>query len=566
MYNILVVDDDKEIVNAIEIYLSKEEETPYIYVNVSLKNSDILGRLNNITQKGENYLDLCFDAGDDSLDIVIKGENVYQDVVEEFQKEPPKKNILDFLAEEQLLTSTVLAKHIENNQQLKYTEKDVEEIVLDTAKEHKEQADRNEALLREKYENEIRRLSKKLEEEKKEALHYQDILEFRLEDDTKAYEYTVKNEAASGDIVTCNVKRGSTIFKGQKVYRTKNAALLSWIDEKIESVDDKISLKGEMTAKIGKPIALKLQGLSHEVTVFGEPLQRAVNRPVTKDEIEKRLRKMGNTNYKLTDFSIILDDDSFVPMGEIAKLKREALAAFEREAVSGRSVEEQKPHKKKELPVWQNASILKVSTMEQLRTAVRTDENDVWIELPVALFAKEEDEVIKLLQNRPVLLSFPRIMKAGAEEKWRSLVNRLFVGAVVINSHRALLVAKKRFKDCPWIAAETFYHENERAKEVLAEFGICQAIKRGYGRKEVMVTKGCLKRTLDRCDGKKERILVSGGKGDKFYVVNNCDFCYNTIYTKNGEKKPELDKPAWHHFTWETADEMRKVLKTWNLL
>lgn len=26
----------------------------------------------------------------------------------------------------------------------------------------------------------------------KEALHYQDILEFRLEDDTKAYEYTVK--------------------------------------------------------------------------------------------------------------------------------------------------------------------------------------------------------------------------------------------------------------------------------------------------------------------------------------------------------------------------------------
>ena len=61
---------------------TKEEETPYIYVNVSLKNSDILGRLNNITQKGENYLDLCFDAGDDSLDIVIKGENVYQDVVE----------------------------------------------------------------------------------------------------------------------------------------------------------------------------------------------------------------------------------------------------------------------------------------------------------------------------------------------------------------------------------------------------------------------------------------------------------------------------------------------------
>ena len=78
---------------------------------------------------------------------------------------------------------------------------------------------------------------------------------------------------------------------------------------------------------------------------------------------------------------------------------------------------------------------------------METDESDVWIELPVALFAKEEDEVIKLLKNRPVILSFPRIMKAGVEEKWRTLINRLFVGAVVINSHRALLVAKKRFKD-----------------------------------------------------------------------------------------------------------------------
>ena len=147
---------------------TKEEETPYIYVNVSLKNSDILGRLNNITQKGENYLDLCFDAGDDSLDIVIKGENVYQDVVEEFQKASPKKSILDFLANEQILTINILDKHIENSQKSMYTDEDVEEIILNTAREHKEQADKNEAVLRESYEKEIKELSSKLEEEQEE--------------------------------------------------------------------------------------------------------------------------------------------------------------------------------------------------------------------------------------------------------------------------------------------------------------------------------------------------------------------------------------------------------------
>ncbi len=147
---------------------TKEEETPYIYVNVSLKNSDILGRLNNITQKGENYLDLCFDAGDDSLDIVIKGENVYQDVVEEFQKASPKKSILDFLANEQILTINILDKHIENSQKSMYTDEDVEEIILNTAREHKEQADKNEAVLRESYEKEIKELSSKLEKEQEE--------------------------------------------------------------------------------------------------------------------------------------------------------------------------------------------------------------------------------------------------------------------------------------------------------------------------------------------------------------------------------------------------------------
>lgn len=199
---------------------TKEEETPYIYVNVSLKNSDILGRLNNITQKGENYLDLCFDAGDDSLDIVIKGENVYQDVVEEFQKEPPKKNILDFLAEEQLLTSTVLAKHIENNQQLKYTEKDVEEIVLDTAKEHKEQADRNEALLREKYENEIRRLSKKLEEEKKENEELSGALEKKQEEKENLQQKYDKLYETHGRLKNFIVRKiGKIPFLGRRVLK-----------------------------------------------------------------------------------------------------------------------------------------------------------------------------------------------------------------------------------------------------------------------------------------------------------------------------------------------------------
>lgn len=147
---------------------SSQKETPYIYVKVPLKNTYILERLNNIIQKDENYLDLCINEEDESLGVVIKGESIYQDVVEEFQKASPKKSILDFLANEQILTINILDKHIENSQKSMYTDEDVEEIISNTAREHKEQADKNEAVLRESYEKEIKELSSKLEKEQEE--------------------------------------------------------------------------------------------------------------------------------------------------------------------------------------------------------------------------------------------------------------------------------------------------------------------------------------------------------------------------------------------------------------
>lgn len=147
---------------------TSQKETPYIYVKVPLKNTYILERLNNIIQKDENYLDLCINEEDESLGVVIKGESIYQDVVEEFQKASPKKSILDFLANEQILTINILDKHIENSQKSMYTDEDVEEIILNTAREHKEQADKNEAVLRESYEKEIKELSSKLEKEQEE--------------------------------------------------------------------------------------------------------------------------------------------------------------------------------------------------------------------------------------------------------------------------------------------------------------------------------------------------------------------------------------------------------------
>lgn len=81
-----------------------------------------------------------------------------------------------------------------------------------------------------------------------------------------------------------------------------------------------------------------------------------------------------------------------------------------------------------------------------------------------------------------------------------------------------------------------------------------------------MVSEGCLKKTTGNCDGKEERIEVNTPKRDKFVVVNHCDCCYNTIYTKEAVKTGETEQIARLNFSWETVEEMRKVLREWNLL
>lgn len=199
---------------------STQKEVPYIYAVVPLEESSKLERLNNIVNKEGNYLDSCNTLGKGEVHIVIKGESIYQDIVEEFQKEEPKKNIVGALAEEQLLTYRLLKNQTENSSKYKYTDEDVEEIILNTAQEHKEQANKNEALLREKYEKEIRELSSKLEELQKENKELSSDLEEEKEENGKLQQKYDKLYETHGRLKNFVVHRiGKIPFLGRRILK-----------------------------------------------------------------------------------------------------------------------------------------------------------------------------------------------------------------------------------------------------------------------------------------------------------------------------------------------------------
>lgn len=406
-----------------------------------------------------------------------------------------------------------------------------------------------------------------------ETIHPQDILEFRLPDDTRAYEYTVKEGAGAGEYVSCNTGWDSPVIPGQSVYRTRNAALLKWVEEQVGQTDDRLPLKGRFCGRIGSPVTLSVTGKGTEVTVAGPILQEAKTRPVLAGDVRARLNKMGTTLYYWETLEIELGENAFLPLGELGKLRRRAVREWEEAAAGRRRKERAVSHKEREVLLWQGPPAISVANGEQLDTALQVPDDQGLIHIKLEDFPWEEwCRLSHRLAGRPVALSFPRILRGRGYtafmRTWEetALWKDLNVTAVLINSHRSLILSDTYLPGAVRIAEENFYHTNRRAGEVLGQFGVCLSIPVCYGRETVMVTEGCLKRTLGHCDRVREHLAVKSSRGDEFTVVNHCDYCYNTVYTKEVCKKDIRDNPMRLNFTWESGEDMRKVLEQWNLL
>ena len=406
-----------------------------------------------------------------------------------------------------------------------------------------------------------------------EDIQYQDVLEFRNHDGSKEYEYTVKQPMKKGTCVTANYQRGCRLYRGQKVYRTKNAALLEDINKKEASVNDSLALHGFWEAAIGKPVSFTVEGKGIPVTIEGEILREAQKRPVTKEDVRERLAAIGNRHYYWKSLSVSQQQNGFIPVGEIKKIRRDGISAWEKQVVVTRkAVMEQQTISDRRMEGQEPLIVIGICCQEQLEEAVSV--KDALIHLRLEKFQDYDwDALPELMKGRKMAISFPRILRGNKYEhfqkEWESrkeLWQQLCVDRVFINSHRSILLARKYFPKAVYAADEMMYQKNKWAENAYAGLGVGRVIRKTYGREAVMVTEGCVKATIGHCDGVRENIEIMTPKGDCFVVVNNCEYCYNMIYTKEPVCRHKDVSDIRLEFTWEGREEMRKVMGEWNLL
>ena len=88
-----------------------------------------------------------------------------------------------------------------------------------------------------------------------------------------------------------------------------------------------------------------------------------------------------------------------------------------------------------------------------------------------------------------------------------------------------------------------------------------------YGYMPVMITAGCIKKTYNKCDGKRSITPIKDRIGNYFMTESCCEFCYNVIYNSKPTVLADILDGNAHNFmahrysfVTETGKEVQKIL------
>lgn len=156
----------------------------------------------------------------------------------------------------------------------------------------------------------------------------------------------IRTDIQDGYYKRHNGKEMVTIHKPS--YSGIDEEFAAFIYEKYVKQPLKAEVSGFVTLKKGQPMVLQLMFKEHVVSVEGNIVDAAQKRPVGREDVEKQLKKTGNTDFTFSHLEIEMDEDIFLPLKSLNELRRQAFEELEQqikqnvEEVRKESIEEDK--------------------------------------------------------------------------------------------------------------------------------------------------------------------------------------------------------------------------------
>ena len=261
-------------------------------------------------------------------------------------------------------------------------------------------------------------------------LHDGDELEFRGRRDAESLIYAGKDVPAGGT-AQVRLREGLCAKAGDEVARLTDARQMR---EAAEMPGRRVRADFFLRAAAGEPLTLRVSDGENEVTIRGDVTAEAKTRPAREEELQRNLSRTGDTMFDPGEIRIETER-AFVPVSEINRSRREALAALEkaREEAFAPDCGEEGIVPAVRLPAGQLPRTAIARTAEQADLArkrgyrVIRDPEDF-----------REDALEKLLEKMPEgdWLQLPRVCTEDTLQMIRKLAGkyRVKLGGVVLGS------------------------------------------------------------------------------------------------------------------------------------
>lgn len=427
-------------------------------------------------------------------------------------------------------------------------------------------------------------------------LHGGDVIEIAPD-----YEITVGAKDIEKKQLGFRIPAKFSVKKGQILYRTRNQELLQSIRTDYIEKEAKIKVEAFVYLHKGEAVNLILKAWDEQVCVRGVVCDAAGNRPVSREQVERQLKKFGNTRFVAEDVQVEMDEDIFIPMGAMNELRRAAAEQLE-QALAKRFYRGPVNRKPEEfIRTMEKPSKLKYSayvTQEGQLPVIRESGLFSRIYLDASIFRENQwkEEVEKLKSKGvEIYFAFPKIFRKTSENYINSLLPVLkecgFDGYLVRSLCQIGFIRQNNLAGR--IASDhNLYVWNHEALALLKELGVENITAPvelnekelggldmrgmeiiGYGYYPMMISAQCIRKNLSGCKrktaGEKDVWHLVDRKANHLPVMSDCKNCITTIYNVAPvnllDRRELFEQWGLSHlrmeFTIENEEQVREVLK-----
>lgn len=437
-------------------------------------------------------------------------------------------------------------------------------------------------------------------------LYPQDIIELPMRKGReKADNYTCKDAVKKGMNVQIPVF-ADTPFKRDEIWmRTRNSTLIDTLREEFVNGKIKERICGTFRLYPQEKATLTVKCRDAEITVAGEKAQEALSQPMSRERIEKQLRKTGNTEFEFSFLKAEIGEKVFLPMQSLNELRREALETLEKVICEKyrRSGEVKDPEEDKtELSMEEeilSGWTASVRTAEQMEVILEEEAiGRIYVDCTMFPRIWEKDSYVEWITKvhaagKEIYLVMPYIFRERTRKQYEAAYNRIFGAGwdgILIANYESFAFLKEHGYTGRIMTDYNLYEFNQESRKFWKEKGVFEftapvelterelqdlRVKDGevivYGYLPMMISAGCIQKTTRGCLKKSGQTTITDRYRNPFVVKNECDYCYNILYNYVplylGDRMEEVYQIGPGRirlmFTTERQQEVRQILSAY---